>query len=66
MIAFPGITNLMRRSLEHDYCKRMAQEVLRSIIDFKNTIEMFTGTSYSDVERTELLNLGKIFCDKFY
>lgn len=43
-LAYPGITTLMRRSLEHDFGKRMTQQVLISIIDLKNCLEMFQGS----------------------
>jgi hypothetical protein len=58
-LAFPGTTLLMRRQLENDFCKNMAQGVLRSIVDLKNCIEMFMGpVTQIDLERTEILNLA--------
>ena len=42
-LAFPGTTILMRRQLESDFCKSMAQGVLRSVVDMKNCIEIFMG-----------------------
>lgn len=42
-IAFPGTTILLRRQLESDFCTRMAQGVLQSIIDLKNCIDIFMG-----------------------
>lgn len=58
-IAFPGMTILMKRNLEFEYCKNMAQGVMRNIIDLKNSLEMFSGPVSQDVGKTELLNLGK-------
>ena len=58
-LAYPGITTLMRRSLEHDFCKRMSDSVLRQIVELKNVIEMFQGSAKPSIEQTEMLHLGK-------
>ena len=41
ILAFPGTCFLFRRSLEYSFCKTMAAEVLKSITEFKNCIEIF-------------------------
>lgn len=43
ILAFPGYFGLFRRNLELSYCKSMGAEVLRSIIEFKSSLEMFLG-----------------------
>jgi hypothetical protein len=58
MLAFPGISVLMKRTLESDYCKRMAQNVLKQIHDFRSCLEMFTGPVAQESERVEFLNLA--------
>ena len=58
-IAFPGTTIIMKRQLETDFCRSMAQGVLRSVVDMKNCIEIFMGPiPQHDYERTEILNLA--------
>jgi len=56
MLAFPGTTFWMRKSMENDYCKSMAQGVYRQFSEFKSCLEMFSGPVPQDAERTEYLN----------
>jgi len=55
-LAFPGTTLWMRKSIENDYCKSMAQGVYRQFSEFKSCLEMFSGPVAQDAERTEYLN----------
>ena len=41
ILAFPGTCYLFRRSLEYSFCKTMAAEVMKSINEFRNCIEVF-------------------------
>jgi hypothetical protein len=60
MLAFPGITTLMQRTLEFDFCKRMASQVLRNATDLKSSLEFFMGPHpHQDSENTNMLHLGK-------
>ena len=60
-LAYPGISLLMKRSLEHDFCKRMSESVMRQLIELKNVIEMFQGAAKPSLEQTEMLHLSKQF-----
>ena len=40
MLAFPGVVGLFKRSLEYEYCKSMCSEVLRSVRNMKDCIEL--------------------------
>lgn len=43
MLSFPGITVWMKRTLEFDFCKRTASQVLRNATDMKSSLEFFMG-----------------------
>ena len=43
-LAFPGMTMLMKRTLEHDFCKRMSDQVMRQLAELRNVIEMCQGS----------------------
>jgi hypothetical protein len=43
MLSFPGITIWMKRTLEFDFCKRTASQVLRNATDLKIALESFMG-----------------------
>ena len=59
MLSFPGITTLMKRTLEFDFCKRTASQVLRNATDLKNSLEFFMGPSvHKDSSSTNLLHLA--------
>ena len=60
-LAYPGISILMKRSLEHDFCKRMSDSVMRQLTELKNVIEMFQGAAKPSLEQTEMLHLSKCF-----
>ena len=40
-LAFPGTFSLFRRGIEYSFCKTMAAEVLKSITEFKNSVEVY-------------------------
>jgi hypothetical protein len=58
-LAFPGITTLMKRTLEHDFCKRMSDQVMRHLTELRNVIEMCQGSARLSLEHTEMLHMGK-------
>jgi hypothetical protein len=41
ILAFPGIVSFFRRSMELNFGKSMAMEVVKSIMEFKNGIEIY-------------------------
>jgi hypothetical protein len=57
-IAFPGALGLFKRNLEFSYCKSMAKEVLRSLLELKGCLEMYLSHTHNDIERTDLLHSG--------
>ena len=60
-LAFPGITTMMKRTLEHDFCKRMSDQVMRQLTELRNVIEMCQGSARLSLEHTEMLHMGKYF-----
>lgn len=58
-LAFPGITTLMKRTLEHDFCKRMSDQVMRQLTELRNVVEMCQGSARLSLEHTEMLHMSK-------
>ena len=59
ILAFPGTCYLFRRSLEYSFNKTMAAEVMKSLNEFKNCIEVFLTQNTNEQEKTDLLHSSK-------
>ena len=55
-LSFPGTSYIFKRNIEYSFCKTMANEVLKSITEFKHSIEVYLTQNSNEQEKTDLLH----------